>query len=151
MIWGLVFTGTAQEDLPEGKGKETLEHTCTECHGLDKVVDKLRSPKQWRVIVTRMRAAGATMTDSEFSALLDYLVEYFGDESAEKDPQPEKINVNRATAKDLETSLQIASKDAAAIVRHREANGVFKQLQDLMKVEGIDKTRIDACKDRIAF
>jgi competence protein ComEA len=150
-----VLTVQAQEDeLPEGKGKQTLEHTCTECHGLDKVFSKLRPAKDWRIIAARMRAGGATMTDPEFTALVDYLVENFGDESAEstqRDKIEQKVKVNRATAKELQTALQINADEAAAIVRHRERNGRFKEWRDLTRIDGVDKRRLEHLKNRVSF
>src|SRR4051812_737417 len=41
-----------QDDLPPGKGKETLENPCTECHGLDRVLARLRTAVQWRDVAT---------------------------------------------------------------------------------------------------
>lgn len=68
----------AQDDLPEGKGKETLENTCTECHGLDRILTKLRKTEEWRAVTVRMREKGATMTDDELKTLVDYLSQNFG-------------------------------------------------------------------------
>src|SRR5438876_12148179 len=33
-FFGFGLPLAAQDDLPNGKGKETLENTCSECHGL---------------------------------------------------------------------------------------------------------------------
>jgi hypothetical protein len=67
-----------QDDLPPGNGRETLENTCTECHGLDRVLTKLRTAEQWKAIAVRMRAKGATMTDDELNTLVGYLSQNFG-------------------------------------------------------------------------
>src|SRR4051812_30727837 len=82
----------AQDDLPDGKGKETLENTCTECHGLDKALGKLRTEPQWRAIAVQMRAKGATMTDDELKSLVEYLSQNFGAVET-------KVDVNKASAK----------------------------------------------------
>ena len=134
------------DDLPEGRGKETLENTCTECHGLDKALAKFRTKARWRAIATDMRSKGATMSDSELDTLVEYLYTHFGTDETEK-----KVNVNQATAKDIETALELTAGEAAAIVRYREANGPFKQWQDLTKVDGVDKAKIEAKKDRLTF
>ena len=139
--WGLPLA--AQDDLPEGKGKETLENTCSECHGLDKVLSALRSRERWRTIAIEMRSKGATMSDSELDTLVEYLFQYFG--------TVEKINVNKATAKELETALQLTVREAAAVVRYREAKGLFKEWRDLTKVDGIDKAKIEMKKDLLTF
>jgi competence ComEA-like helix-hairpin-helix protein len=149
--WGLPLT--AQDDLPDGKGKETLENTCSECHGLDKVLSALRSRERWRTIAIEMRSKGATMSDSELDTLVEYLFQYFGAvESADPKAKPiEKINVNKAAAKELETALQLTPREAAAVVRYREAKGLFKEWRDLTKVDGIDKAKIEAKKDQLTF
>ena len=133
---------SAQDDLPDGKGKETLENTCTECHGLDRALTDLRSRERWRTILVTMRAKGATMSDSELDTLLEYLVQNFG---------KQEVNVNKAGAKELEVVLQITSKEAAAIVRYRETHGPFREWRDLTRIDGVDKATIEAKKDRITF
>ena len=145
----------AQDDLPDGKGKETLENTCMECHGLDKILSQFRSRERWRAIAVAMRSKGATMTDSELDTLVDYLFQNFGTvETAgvkSKAAESEKVNVNKAAAKEIATVLQLTTGEAAAIVRFRETNGPFKEWRDLTKVDGVDKAKIEARKDQITF
>jgi competence protein ComEA len=62
-----------------------------------------------------------------------------------------KINVNKATAKDLENALRIPEKQAAAIIHQREEKGDFKSVDDLIKVPGVDASKIEANKKRLAF
>jgi competence ComEA-like helix-hairpin-helix protein len=151
-----VLSLRAQDELPGGKGKETLENTCTECHGLDKVLNQLRTEQQWRAIAIRMRSKGATMTDDELKSLVDYLSQNFG---ALEDPQAKsasaakraKLDVNMASAKEIQTVLELSPAEAAAIVRYRETKGPFRKWRDLRKVKGLDKSRIEALKDRITF
>lgn len=47
------------------------------------------------------------------------------------------VNVNTATAAQLETLPGIGPATAKRIVEHREKNGAFKKLEDLMNVRGI--------------
>ena len=122
----------AQDDLPAGKGKETLENTCTECHGLDRVFSQLRSRERWRAITVSMRSKGATLSDGDLNTLVDYLFQHFG---------IVEINVNKAAAKELVSVLQLTPAEAEAIVRFRAANGPFKEWRDLTKVEGSTKQK----------
>ncbi len=155
IVLALCLPLTAQDELPQGKGKETLENTCTECHGLDKVLSQLRSRERWRAIAVAMRSKGATMSDSELDILVGYLFEYFGtvetSEAAPKAAERPKINVNKAAAKELAGVLELTSGEAAAIVRFREANGPFKEWRDLTRVDGVDKAKIEARKDQLTF
>jgi competence ComEA-like helix-hairpin-helix protein len=136
-----------QEPLPAGEGKETLENMCAECHAVEKIISKTRTRQGWRKVVTSMIGRGASLTDSEASNLVEYLFEYFGEEA----PGSAKVNVNKATAKEIETALELSPKDAVAIVRYRETKGNFKNWKDLTRVGGIDKSRIEAQKDRLTF
>ena len=47
------------------------------------------------------------------------------------------INLNTATAAQLETLPGIGARTAQAIVDHRQKNGGFKKIEELMNVKGI--------------
>jgi competence protein ComEA len=144
-FFGLAVCALAQVDLPEGKGRQTLENTCAECHGLDRALADMHTLNGWREIAVRMRSKGATMTDSELETLVDYLFQNFGiDEKA-------RVNVNKASEKEIETGLEVTAAEAAAIVRHRSGKRPFKDWRDLTKVEGVDPAKIEARKDRLLF
>ena len=143
LFFGFGLPLAAQDELPNGKGKETLENTCSECHGLDRILSALRSRERWRAIAIDMRSKGATMSDSELDTLVEYLSQYFG--------AVEKVNVNKASAKELEIALQLTAREAAALVRYREAKGPFKEWRDLTKVNGVDKAKLEAKRDQITF
>ncbi|MGP8214650.1 MAG: ComEA family DNA-binding protein [Bacteroidia bacterium] len=51
----------------------------------------------------------------------------------------EKININTATEKDLAHHPYIHKKLAKVIVDYRKEHGLFKQINDILKIEGIDK------------
>jgi competence protein ComEA len=48
-----------------------------------------------------------------------------------------KINLNTATAEQLTAVPGIGVKLAARIVEHRQKNGTFKSVQELMNVKGV--------------
>ena len=144
---GAVLGARAQTDLPDGKAKQTIENTCHECHGLDKLFAKSRTRPAWQSLIKVMVDRGATLTDAEFTDVVEYLYDNFGDHGAD---QP-KLNVNKSTAKELETGLELPPDVARAIVRYREAHGNFKEWRDLVKVDGVAKDKIEAKKDRLSF
>ena len=86
---------------------------------------------------------GAEGTVDDFNDVVDYLTEHF--------PQAPRVNVNKVTAKDFESTLGFSSKEAEAIVSYRAAKGNFKSVQDLEKVPGIDVKKVQARRDRYAF
>jgi competence protein ComEA len=136
------FAAAAQE-LPDGAGKADVVKVCDSCHGVSTLIGEARSPSQWNDIVNDMVARGAAGSDDELRRVVDYLSKTF--------PPANKINVNTAAAKDLETKLEITAKDAEALVQYREQNGKFQSFEDLKKVAGLDLKKIEAKKDRLAF
>jgi competence ComEA-like helix-hairpin-helix protein len=50
----------------------------------------------------------------------------------------EKLNINTATEKDMARHPYIHKKLAKAIYEYRKQNGGFKDIKDIMKVDGID-------------
>lgn len=60
-----------------------------------------------------------------------------------------RININTATAVELEQLPTIGATIAERIVAYREAHGDFTGISELMNVEGIGETRYEAIKDYI--
>lgn len=63
----------------------------------------------------------------------------------------DKINVNTATVGQLQTVKGIGAKTAAAIIAYREAHGVFKGVEDLVKVKGIGKKKLAGIEDQLGI
>ena len=59
------------------------------------------------------------------------------------DVNAQKININTATAAELQLLNGIGAAKAQAIVEYREANGKFTSLEDLTKVKGIGPKLIE--------
>ncbi len=59
------------------------------------------------------------------------------------------ININTATATELETLPRIGPTMAQRIVAYREANGPFKTIEDIQDVPGIGPTTFAGIKDLI--
>ena len=131
------------QDLPAGKGKDLVENSCGSCHGLDVVVAQHASKDGWSSIVDYMVSRGASGTPEEIATIVDYLAKNF--------PAASKTNVNKASAMDMQTALELSAKDAEAIVKYRTANGDFKDFDSLMKVPGVDTAKLTAKKDSIGF
>jgi competence protein ComEA len=129
--------------LPEGPGKATALRLCSTCHGAQVVLGKPHSEDGWGAIVADMVQRGAPGTDDELYEVVQYLTKYIK-------AGPVMINVNKATAKQLETGLKITAKEAEAIVQTRE-KGAFKSVEDVKKVPGIDASKIEAKKNLLMF
>jgi competence protein ComEA len=130
-------------EFPDGPGKDALLKTCSRCHSPNLVIANGQDRDGWENTITKMVSLGAVGTDEDFTAILDYLVKNF--------PQQTKINVNKATSASLATGLSLSAKEAEAIVAYRDKNGNFKSLDDLKKVPQVDAKKLDAKKDSLIF
>ncbi len=66
-------------------------------------------------------------------------------------PQAGKIDINRASAAELQNLPGIGPKLSQAIVDYREANGPFMAAEDLKNVRGIAEKRFEAARDFITI
>ena len=149
-----VLSNAKAQDLPEGEGKAVVEKVCTACHGADSFVGIRDDRKGWEGTVKSMMDRGAEATPAEIETIVTYLAAHFGQAAAGQDSAGQdsaKINVNKATAKDIETGLELSPEEAEAIVKYREDHGDFKVWQDLTKAPGVDAGKIEAKKDSLAF
>jgi competence protein ComEA len=137
-------THPAHPELPAGPGKDTLIRVCSTCHSPDNVIANGQDRAGWENTITKMADFGAVATDDEFTEILDYLVKNF---PASTGP----INVNKASATQMESGLGLSTAEAAAVVEYRKKNGDFKSIDDLKKVPDVDGKKLDAKKDRLAF
>jgi competence ComEA-like helix-hairpin-helix protein len=129
------------DDLPEGKGKDVFVRMCSNCHGLEQVTSTRSSKKQWTYVVDDMVSRGAEGTDEEVNSVIGYLSRNFG----------KPLNINTATAKEIETVLSFPPEQSELLVRYRTEKGAFKTYEDLLKVPGLDAGLLDEQKKNILF
>ena len=129
--------------MPAGAGKDTFESVCSLCHNPVAVVGKHFTKAQWEAKITEMLQEEPDVTAEERAAIAEYL-------SATFKPGG-RIYVNIIPAKDLATALDLTIDQATAIVQQRDKSGLFKTLEDLMAVPGIDAVKIDAQRERLTF
>ena len=132
--------------LPDGAGKAVTQRVCGSCHGAELVLGRQETRETWAAIIDDMIQRGASGTEDEFYTIVDYLSTNFSPTSPVT-----KINVNKATAKDLQMALRIPDKQAAAIIRQREEKGPYKSIDELEKAPGVDASKIEANKNRLSF
>ncbi len=132
--------------LPEGAGKATTQKVCGSCHGAELLIGRQETRENWSGVVDDMIQRGATGTEDEFYTVVDYLATNFSPTSPAV-----KINVNKATEKDLQNALRLNTAEAAAIVKQRSEKGDFKSIAELEQVPGVDAKKIESSKNRLAF
>ena len=140
VAWGQTENAPA---LPDGPGKETFVSVCSLCHAPTAPMGKQWTRQEWELKVIEMLQEEPDVTREERAAIVEYLAANFRSGG--------KIYINFATAKDLESALEISSSEAEAIVLHRKNKGDFKSIDDLRKVSGLNAARIEAKKDRLVF
>jgi competence protein ComEA len=120
--------------------EETMDRACRMCHPIENITRMRRTVREWADVLTTMQGRGASATDEEFEAIHWYLNRYFG-----------VVRVNTATVDELAAVLGLTAKDAQAIVEYRKAHGNFADLAALMKIEGIDKAKLEEQPDALRF
>jgi competence ComEA-like helix-hairpin-helix protein len=229
LCWIALLSAAKAQPLPDGPGKDALASVCTQCHELDIITPLKRTAAAWKDTVDEMRSKGASATEQEFAAIVNYLAGNFGLEEGAGKPggelaaapampapgkqfilmqctachQPEhftkyhhtaeewqviiarmgtrvpgatkpdldavlqyfvtnypkaaapedanKVNMNKATAEDIATRLDLTAAEAEAIVHYRETHGDFKEWRDMLIIYGVNGKKIQARQDRMAF
>jgi competence protein ComEA len=135
-----------KSQLPDSPGKEVVLRVCAQCHAVEIFTSKGNTREGWSQVVTEMIARGAQGSDEDFGTVVEYLTLNFPPQADVK-----KVNVNKAEAAELQSTLLLAEKDATAIVEYRKQNGDFKSFEDLKKVPGIDTAKLESAKKKITF
>ena len=63
--------------------------------------------------------------------------------------ETKKININTASAEELENLKQIGPNYAARIIEYREKNGPFEKPEDIINVKGIGPKTFELNKEKI--
>lgn len=129
------------QELPAGAGKDALQTVCTKCHEMGQVTAKRRTATDWSMTVDKMITQGATATEEQFNAILDYLITNFR----------KPMNVNLASPSSLASEFGFSGPEAESLVAYRNQHGPFESLEDLKKTPGLDAAKVDASKEWIAF
>lgn len=141
----LLLAGAAFAQLPAGPGKAETEKLCAQCHELERSISLRQDRAGWQSTVEKMSGLGMKATDKETQATIEYLAAHY----PASDVPP--LNVNKARAIELESTLSLPRSQAALIVQYRTKNGDFKSIEELKKVPGVDTAKIEAKKDRLIF
>lgn len=128
-------------DLPEGKGKDVIERMCINCHGIEQVTAQRYSKKYWGSVVDDMVSRGAEGSDEDVNLAIAYLARNFG----------KPVNINTATAKDIETDLSFTAAEAQSVVQYRTDKGAIKSFEELAKVPGLRAEVLAEQKKNIVY
>ena len=135
-----IAVALGQDSFPEGPGKAQVAKVCTGCHDAEIVLANLKTPAEWADTLQTMAQQGAEATPEDWKLIEQYL-----------DANLALISINKASADELQLTMDVAPDVAAAIVQYRQDHGAFKSIADVKKVPGIDAATVDARTRRIAF
>jgi competence protein ComEA len=135
----------AADELPDGAGKEVIAKHCNGCHQGTALSRYQKTRDDWDSIVTRMGQRTAASRE-ELNTLVDYLAVNFP-----KVDDATKVNMNKATAKEMVERLGLGDKEAEAIVAYRDRHGNFRTWGDLLVIYGVDGAKIESIQDKLSF
>jgi competence protein ComEA len=143
-VVGMLSPGVvAAGQLPDGPGKAETVRLCGACHEAERAAALRLTREGWQDTVTRMVDLGMKGSDDEIGTVLEYLAVHFKGEA------PRPLNLNRATAVELESIVGLLRKESAAWIAHRAKVGPCKSLDDLKKVDGVPFKKIEDRRDRL--
>lgn len=78
-------------------------------------------------------------------------VPVIGEEVQVDSDEDRKININKASKKELMTLPGVGESRAESIIKYREGQGAFQSIEDIMKVSGIKEGLFEKIKDLITI
>jgi competence protein ComEA len=141
----VLFAGLAWGQFPDLPGKDLTVKVCSGCHEPERAASLHQDKDGWDATISAMVGRGMQISDADYGTVLGYLSTAFPAEAVKP------LNMNSASAIDIESALSLLRSQAALIVAYRDKNGKFNSLDDLKKIPGLDFAKVAAKKDRIAF
>ncbi len=135
--------------LPDGPGKQFILTQCTACHLPDQFTKYHHTPVEWQAIITRMGTRVASATKQDLDQVLQYFVTNYPKIEAPDDPN--KVNMNKASAQEIATRLDLTEAEAEAIVHYRETHGDFKEWKDMLIIYGVNGKKIRDRQEKMGF
>jgi len=129
--------------MPEGPNRELTVRVCAACHEPQRAASIRLTREGWEEVVAKMVGLGAKGTDEEIAKVIDYLAEHYKGEAAKP------INMNTASAVELESVAGLLRKEAALWIKYRNDEGPCKSIDDLKKVPGFPFKKVDTKRDRL--
>jgi competence protein ComEA len=119
---------------------------CSKCHSPNILAANPRDRQAWEDTITKMAGMGAEATDDEFTTILTYL-----SKNVAPKPVPPSLNINQASALELETSLALSPDAAYSILAYRTRHGGFQSVGELKQVPGLGAKFAEVAKGRVTF
>jgi competence protein ComEA len=142
----LLSPARAQKDFPDAPAKEFVNKICLQCHEPAQLLSQKRTESDWRTTIARMSQKGIPGTAEQYDAITAYMAKNFG-----KQEDSTKINMNKAKAEEIVTSIGLTPEEAQALVTYREKHGDYREWGEMLVVYGVDGRKLEAKKDKMSF
>jgi competence ComEA-like helix-hairpin-helix protein len=129
-----------EQDALDAAAETTMQRVCIACHPFENITRTRRTVREWSDQVTNMAQRGAPGTEKDFALVRRYLTRWYG-----------IVRVNSATPEELSAVLGLPLKVATAVVDYRKEHGNFTDLGGLLKVEGVDKAKLEEQPEALRF
>ncbi len=121
-----------------GGAKENAQLKAVNRAVLLKDQDKIHIPYKGEKVDNATSVSSSNVTSSESSV-------------SQSDNSGDKVNLNTASAQELQKLNGIGQKKAEQIIAYRDQNGQFKKIEDLTQVSGIGEKTFAALKDQLTI
>ena len=129
-----------EQDSLDAAADATMQRVCIACHPFENITRTRRTVREWSDQVTNMAQRGAPGTEKDFALVKRYLTRWYG-----------IVRVNSATPEELSAVLGLPLKVATAVVDYRKEHGNFTDVAGLLKVDGVDKAKIEEQPEALRF
>jgi len=125
---------------PEDRAaRATFELVCGACHEAAIATTTFRTPQEWTELLEMMASFGASASEAQVTEISRYLNRRYG-----------KVNLNRASAEDLQLVLDVPAGTVQAILDRRSTTR-FTTADELVGMPGITPEKLNGLKDRLQF
>ena len=76
-LFASMLIGAGENTLPQGSGREIVQSTCAQCHGLNRIVNSGYSREGWTNVVAMMVNMGAKLSPDQVATVVAYLSKNF--------------------------------------------------------------------------
>jgi competence ComEA-like helix-hairpin-helix protein len=129
-----------EQDALDAAAESTMQRVCIACHPFENIIRTRRTLREWSDQVTNMAQRGAPGTEKDFALVKRYLTRWYG-----------IVRVNTATPEELSSVLGLPAKVATAVVDYRKEHGNFTDVAGLLKVDGVDKAKLEEQPEALRF
>ncbi|MBM3797055.1 MAG: hypothetical protein FJW31_24090 [Acidobacteria bacterium] len=143
----LVAAGNKPEEqarfLAEGEAKMVVARRCANCHTAGNFTKFRKDEAGWEQVMADMANRGAEIPDDDYDGIVAYLARNYGPAA--------KMVINRAPVEEVGKILELSKEQARSVVAWRDAKGVFRSFEDLVKVPGLDARKLESKREMLAF